>query len=95
MDKKTVEALTNQVRGFLKDEQIVTDKEGMSHFCYDATEMRFMPDVVLLPYSSEEVSRIIKLASKLNIPITPQGRRTGLSGGAFLFRVDWYFPFSG
>ncbi len=82
-------------RGFLKDEQIVTDKEGMSHFCYDATEMRFMPDVVLLPYSSEEVSRIIKLASKLNIPIPLRAGGPAYRGVRFLFRVDWYFPFSG
>lgn len=82
MDKESVEVFINQIRGFLKEEQIITDKDGMSHFCYDATEMRFMPDIVLLPCSSEEVSRIMKLASRLDIPVTPQGGRTGLSGGA-------------
>ena len=74
--------LIGQYRAFLKDEQIVTDKEGMAHYCYDATEMRFMPDVVVLPFSTEEVSRIMKLAYEADIPLTPQGGRTGLSGGA-------------
>ncbi|SPD76053.1 Glycolate oxidase subunit GlcD [uncultured Desulfobacterium sp.] len=41
-----------------------------------------MPHVVLLPYSTEEVSKIMKIAYSLDIPVTPQGGRTGLSGGA-------------
>jgi glycolate oxidase len=82
MDKRILEEFIHLVRSFLNEEQIITDKEGMSHFCYDATEMRFMPDVVLLPYSTEEVSRIMKLAYASDIPVTPQGGRTGLGRGA-------------
>ena len=82
MNKQALEEFIHHVRGFLKEEQILTDREGMSHFCYDATEMRFMPDVVLLPYNTEEVSRVMKLAYASDIPVTPQGGRTGLSGGA-------------
>src|SRR5512136_1362838 len=82
MTNSKINEFVNHVRGFLKEEQIISDKEGMSHFCYDATEMRFMPNVVLLPYSTEEVSRIMKLAYSSDIPVTPQGGRTGLSGGA-------------
>lgn len=67
---------------FLKDEQVITDKEHMSHFCYDATEMRFMPEVVVMPSSTLEVSEIMKAAHAGAIPVTPQGGRTGLSGGA-------------
>ncbi len=77
-----MEQLIGRYRSFLKDEQIITDKDGMAHYCYDATEMRFMPDVVVLPFSTEEVSRIMKLAYEADIPLTPQGGRTGLSGGA-------------
>ncbi len=84
--KQKVEHLAEQCHRFLKEEQILTDREHMSHFCYDATEMRFMPDLVLLPVSTEEVSRIMKLAFKEEISITPQGGRTGLSGGALPVR---------
>lgn len=69
-------------RQFLEDEQIVTDREHMSHFCYDATEMRFMPDVVLMPVSTAQVSKIMEAAHSESVPVTPQGGRTGLSGGA-------------
>ncbi|MGD0232825.1 MAG: FAD-linked oxidase C-terminal domain-containing protein [Syntrophorhabdales bacterium] len=80
--KEKVEGLVARCAEFLRKEQIVTDREGMSHFCYDATEMRFMPDAVFLPRTTEEVSWIMRLAYDSDIPVTPQGGRTGLSGGA-------------
>ncbi len=69
------------LRTFLKDDQIILDKEGLSHFSYDATERQSMPQVVLLPETTEEVSKIMKLAWEFDVPVTPQGGRTGLSGG--------------
>jgi glycolate oxidase len=80
--KESVRGLVARCVEFLRADQVVTDKEGMSHFCYDATEMRFMPDVVLLPESTQEVSRIMRLSYDADVPLTPQGGRTGLSGGA-------------
>ena len=37
---------------------------------------------VVFPSTTEEVSKILKLANKNNIPIVPQGGNTGLCGGA-------------
>lgn len=70
------------LKAFLRDDQIISDREGMAHYCYDATELRFMPDVVLLPTSTAEVSEIMRLSYEYEVPVTPQGGRTGLSGGA-------------
>ena len=86
MDRETLERFISEVKPFLKEDQIVLDKENLSHYCYDATEMRYMPDTVILPVTTEEVSRVMKLAYDLNIPVTPQGGRTGLSGGALPVR---------
>ena len=41
-----------------------------------------MPDVVLKPGSTEEISAIMKICSQHHIPVTPRGAGTGLSGGA-------------
>ena len=80
--KEKIRILASRLSEFLRKEQIVAERDGLSHFCYDATEMRFMPDIVLLPESAVEVSRIMKLAYEIEVPVTPQGGRTGLSGGA-------------
>ena len=41
-----------------------------------------MPDVVVLPANTDEVSAIMKLASTNNIPVTVRGAGTGLVGGS-------------
>ena len=41
----------------------------------------YTPDVVVEAHNTEQVSRIMALASKRNIPVTPRGSGTGLCGG--------------
>jgi glycolate oxidase len=41
-----------------------------------------MPHVVVKPRTAEEISAILILCNKENIPLTPRGAGTGLSGGA-------------
>ncbi len=60
-----------------------THKEILDKHSHDETEdLRFLPSIVLKPESTDEVSKIMAYASAHNIPVTPQGARTGLSGGA-------------
>ncbi len=77
-----IDRFLEAVKSFLREDQIVLEKEGLSHFSYDATEIHHMPHVVVLPESTRDVSKIMRCAYDLNIPVTPQGGRTGLSGGA-------------
>jgi len=41
-----------------------------------------LPDVVVKPKDTGSVAKILKLANERNIPVTPRGGGTGLSGGA-------------
>ena len=41
-----------------------------------------MPGIVVLPASTEEVVRIVRIAREAGLPIVPRGAGTGLSGGA-------------
>jgi glycolate oxidase len=77
-----IERFIQAVKTFLREDQIIKEREGLSHYSYDATEIHFMPQVVLLPESTEEVSKIMRCAWEMEMPVTPQGGRTGLSGGA-------------
>ena len=40
------------------------------------------PHVVVLPTTAQEVSAVVRLAARYNVPIVPRGAGTGLSGGA-------------
>ncbi len=52
------------------------------HAIDESLEPPHRPEVVLWPRSIEEVSAVMKLAFEERIPVTPQGSRTGLSGGS-------------
>ncbi|MCX5802462.1 MAG: FAD-binding protein [Proteobacteria bacterium] len=77
-----IDSFLKGLEDFLGKNQIILEKEGLSHFSYDATEQQFMPNVVVMPENTEQVSKIMRLAYEHDVPITPQGGRTGLSGGA-------------
>jgi glycolate oxidase len=52
------------------------------HGIDESLEPSHHPEVVVKPANTEEVSRIMKLAYTERVPVTPQGSRTGLSGGS-------------
>ena len=67
----------------LPAERIHFEGEVMDFFSKDETEdLCFRPWVVAEPESVEEVSSLVKAAFDHDIPVTPGGARTGLSGGA-------------
>ncbi|MBL7125746.1 MAG: FAD-binding protein [Dehalococcoidales bacterium] len=75
-------------RNFIKDltkivgkANILFDLKDLIAYSYDATMRQEMPDVIVFPHSSAEVSAIMKLAHREKIPAVPRGAGTNLSGG--------------
>lgn len=64
-------------------ERCITNEAVRADYGHDHTEdLLFVPEVVLKPETTEEVSKIMRFCFENNIPVTPSGARTGLSGGA-------------
>lgn len=61
----------------------VTDKITHS---YDATQERHLPDVVVYAGTTEEVSRVVKLANRWEVPVLPRGAGSGFTGGTLPIR---------
>jgi glycolate oxidase len=72
---------------FLGKNQIILEKEGLSHFSYDATEQQFMPNVVVILENTEQVSKIMRLAYEHDVPITPRVEEQGFPEEHCLLRV--------
>ncbi|HNQ61942.1 MAG TPA: FAD-linked oxidase C-terminal domain-containing protein [Bacteroidia bacterium] len=69
--------------GIVGSNYVFTDREILDGNSHDYTEdLRFMPEVVIKPRTAEEISLILKFCNDENIPATPRGAGTGLSGGA-------------
>jgi glycolate oxidase len=66
----------------LLSDRCKSDLATREAYDHDHTEdLHFAPSVVLLPQNTQEVSEILAYCHVHNIPITPAGARTGLSGG--------------
>ncbi|MFC2047528.1 FAD-linked oxidase C-terminal domain-containing protein [Chloroflexota bacterium] len=50
-------------------------------YSYDATGKRSLPDVIVFPSNTAEVSAIMKIAHREQIPVVVRGAGTNLSGG--------------
>jgi glycolate oxidase len=61
------------------------DVEKMEPYSHDEVvgkKWAHMPDAVVKPRTAEEIAAIMRLANRENIPVTPRGAGSGLSGGA-------------
>jgi len=64
-------------------EYTLTDRESLAVYGYDSTpELESRPVAVLLPGSTEEVVRIMRLCHGAGVSVTPRGSGTNLSGGS-------------
>ncbi|MBU1935953.1 FAD-binding protein, partial [bacterium] len=62
---------------------LVQGHDDFEKYGADETEdLVFLPDIVVRPETTQQVSEILKLCYKEKIPVTPRGGGTGLSGGA-------------
>ncbi len=67
----------------------ITGKEHCSNsleelhcYSYDSSKQTFLPDAVVLPDSTKQVSQILQLASRHRIPVVARGAGSGTTGGA-------------
>ncbi len=72
-----------ELRRQVGEEAVLGPADDLERFSRDATEAyRFLPEAVVLPTETDQVSAVLRFASQHRIPITPRGAGTGLSGGA-------------
>lgn len=79
---KTTPTFLAELKKLAKKSQVKTDKKSLFEASYDNTKRSFLPDAVVFVKDAEEVGKILKLANKHKVPITPRGAGTGCSGGA-------------
>jgi glycolate oxidase len=62
---------------------VFTDADNLYAYSHDETEdFSFLPDVVVKPANTGEISQIMQFCHELVIPVTARGAGTGLSGAA-------------
>jgi glycolate oxidase len=80
---KVTPEIISKLEAIVGSEYVLADDESINMHSVDETEdLNFPPEVIVKPFTPQEVSEIFKLANEYKIPVTPRGGGTGLSGGA-------------
>jgi glycolate oxidase len=70
-------------QNLIQEQFVLTKKDHLEKYAKDHTEdLKFFPEVVLLPANTFEIAQILKYCNTHQISVTPRGAGTGLSGGA-------------
>ena len=77
------EAIVSSLKKLLPARAVVADEAGRRTFETDAlTAYKRLPLAVVLPTSTEEVSKILSFCQLAGVRVVPRGAGTSLSGGA-------------
>jgi len=70
------------MKSLLGARNVLDQTEDLILYEYDGSVEKARPDLVVFPHTTEEVSRVVKLALRYEVPVVGRGAGTGLSGGA-------------
>ncbi len=74
--------LVNSLIQAVGKEAVLFTPEDLAVYSYDGTFAEGKPDVIVLPETTEQVSRVVHLASDAGVPIVPRGMGSGLAAGS-------------
>jgi len=88
----TAPKVLQELRKIVGPENVLTSPEDLVAYSYDATFAEHRPDLVVLPGSTEEVSRVMQVAHREGIPVVPRGMGSGLAAGSISFSGGLALP---
>ncbi len=80
---KVEQKLLTQLENIVSARYLMTERNDLISYAQDETsDARAFPEVVVKPENAKQVSDIMRLANEYQVPVTPRGLGTGVSGGA-------------
>jgi len=74
--------ILKELEGIVGKKHVLTAPEDLVAYSYDGTFAERRPEVVVSPDSTEQVSKIMKLAWREQIPVVPRGMASGLAAAS-------------
>jgi len=78
--------LVRRLIALLGPEYVLTQHGDLLVYDADGTHEHALPDIVVLPQTTQQVAEVVKLAGAAGMPVIPRGAGTGLAGGATAVR---------
>jgi glycolate oxidase len=82
LDSATTVRFVDELKAIVGEEYVYSHPEDLLVYEYDGSIDRGLPEAVVLPISTGEVSQVMALAYREGVPVVGRGSGTGLSGGA-------------
>ena len=80
--KKSQQRIIKELEGIVGKDNVIYHPEDLLVYEYDGSIDKAIPEAVAFPVTTEEVSKLVALAHREDIPVVGRGSGTGLSGGA-------------
>lgn len=80
----TSKALIRDMETIVGKGNVLHDQTSLSVYDYDASLFRGLPDAVAFAMTTEQVSKLVRLANRMGLPFVARGSGTNLSGGTIL-----------
>ncbi len=75
-------SLIREMKSLSSAVNVLDKQEDLLLYEFDGSVEKGRPDLVVFPHTTTEVSQIVKLAGRYEVPVVGRGAGTGLSGGA-------------
>jgi glycolate oxidase len=83
-------SLIREMEKILESDKVISDDIEKRLYSYDSSFLsirsEYLPDVVVIPNSTQQVSQIMTYAYKNNIPVTPRGAGSGETCGCLAYK---------
>ncbi len=86
--------IRNQLLEIVEKERLLEKPEELACYSYDAYFEEAMPDMVIFPVTTREVSEIMKICSAHKVPVTARGAGTSVCGASIPVRHGIVLCFS-
>ena len=67
------------------EEKVLSSPVDLVAYSFDGTFEQHAPDAIVLPETNEDVAAVVKVASRLEVPVVARGMSSGLAGGSIPF----------
>ena len=78
-------SICSELERIVGEENVLTSPEDLVSYSFDGTFAEHRPDIVVQPETTDQVSRVLALAHREELPVVPRGMATGLAAASIPF----------
>src|SRR4051812_47574850 len=86
-------AATAQLRRRLGS-RVATSDDARFRASFDGSKLSFLPEAVISPRTNDDISKVLQLANRLEVPVTVRGGGTSLTGSGSPLLGGWVLDLS-